>query len=600
MKKQLLLAALLLGSFGVFAQTGMWVSQATNFTPVSSGVRNVICADTNTVWIAAYDGSGGGANRQDCSHTSDGGATWTATTVTGVPTSHDWSMVFGTDADHAWAVFYNATAGSGGGIWATTDGGATWNQQGVGTIFDANSFPDVVHFWDNNNGWTMGDPNPKFEMYTTSDGGATWTAVNAANIPANLSGEYGIVAHYQVIGDTIWFDTNKGRVFRSPDRGQTWTVSSTGLTVPTNGAIDICFNSATHGVARLYTATSGVSTMKETNDGGDTWTNATPTGNLWGSDLKYVPGTASMMVSTGADATNGFIGSSYSLDGGLTWNDIDIGVQQYTALGIADSLTMWAGGFTSSPSTDGIFKWTIVPTITCSDANINPGTATANATSLCEGDTLTVTATGVYAPTEGQFYGVSWIISAADISGDPDPLNNANLVATYTFTQPAPATSSRILINDATLIDGVNVPYGTYYWTPVVFANATGTAPTFLSDLTLDPNCTYTGTSIPVVVYAPGDPNCPTGVSELIASQFNLTASQIDANTLDIRINAAKSSKTTVKVYDLAGRVLATSTYSVDKGLNHYSLDASTLSAGTYVIKAEIEGSNIQTKVIKY
>ena len=597
MKKQLLLAALFLFSLGVFAQTGTWVSQATGFTDVSSGVRNVTCVDSNIVWIASYDGSGGAANRQDCSHTSDGGATWTATTVTGVPASHDWSMVYGTDADHAWACFYNATAGSGGGIWATTDGGLTWNQQGVGTIYDANSFPDVVYFWDNNNGFTMGDPNPKFEIYTTNDGGTTWNAVDPNNIPANLSGEYGIVAHYNVIGDTIWFDTNKGRVFRSADRGLTWTVSSTGITVPTNGAIDICFSDALNGMVRLYTATTGVSNCKVTADGGDTWTAFTPVGNLWGSDLKHVPGTASMLVSTGADATNGFTGSSYSFDGGLNWNDIDIGVQR-TALGIADSLHMWAGGFTTSPTADGIFSWTIVPLILCSDGNINPGTGTSTATALCEGDTATFTATGVVVPTEGTNYGVSWLISSADITGVADPLNDPNLIATYTFTQPATATSVRTFINDATLI----TTYGTYYWTPVVFANATPAvaSPVFLGDLTLDPNCTYVGASIPVLLYAPGDPNCPTGVNDLANSQIALTSSQKDANTLDVQISSLNYGKVMLSVFDMTGRLVTSTSFTVSRGMNHQSIDATTLAAGTYVIKADFNGSKAQAKVVKY
>jgi len=147
MKKQLLFIAIILASVSSFAQTGVWLSQATGFTTVSTGVRNVSVVDSNVVWISSYDGSGGAANRQDFSMTIDGGANWMAGN-TPAPVSYDWSMIYGLNANTAWACFYNAVAGSGGGIWKTTDGGGTWTQQGLGSIFDANSFPNVVHFWD--------------------------------------------------------------------------------------------------------------------------------------------------------------------------------------------------------------------------------------------------------------------------------------------------------------------------------------------------------------------------------------------------------------------------------------------------------------------
>ena len=76
MKKQLLLlAALSLSVIGASAQ-GFWVPQATGFPATSTGVFNVSVCDSATVWISAYDGSGGGADVRDFSTTIDGGATW--------------------------------------------------------------------------------------------------------------------------------------------------------------------------------------------------------------------------------------------------------------------------------------------------------------------------------------------------------------------------------------------------------------------------------------------------------------------------------------------------------------------------------------------
>ncbi|MFM7824342.1 MAG: WD40/YVTN/BNR-like repeat-containing protein, partial [Bacteroidota bacterium] len=158
MKRTLLsLLCFVLSISGAMAQGGTWVSQATGFPNTSTGVFNISVVDQNVVWISSYDGSGSNLNFRDYSVTIDGGATWIPGVVP-APAGHAWSQIFGLNDQVAWAVMYNATAGSGGGIWKTTDGGVTWNQQGAGQIFNTAgvSFPNVVHFWDANNGFCMG------------------------------------------------------------------------------------------------------------------------------------------------------------------------------------------------------------------------------------------------------------------------------------------------------------------------------------------------------------------------------------------------------------------------------------------------------------
>jgi photosystem II stability/assembly factor-like uncharacterized protein len=593
MKKQLLFAAFLLFATGAIAQGGAWVSQATGFTPVSSGVRYVSPVDTNVLWICSYDGSGGGADRQDFSRTVDGGANWTAG-VTPAPTTYDWSMIHGINADSAFAMFYDAVAGSGGAVYRTADGGASWTQVGTGSIYDANSFPNVVHFWNGSEGFAMGDPNNGyFEIYKTYDGGDTWTRVPQANIPAQLSGEYGIVGHYNVIGDNVWFDTNKGRVYRSHDRGLTWAVGTTGITVPTTiGAIDIAFYSPSNGIARLYNA--GVNTVKTTSDSGATWSTLTITGNFWGSDVKWVPGTTSRLVSTGA--ATGFIGSSYSDNGGATWVDIETAAQR-TALGVVDSTHMWCGGFTTSTTDGGIFKYVSIPSITCSDPNINPGTAVGSTALLCEAETLSVTATGIYAPTVGDYAGIGWIISSTDITGNSNPQLDPGYIGGSGVAFPAPSSSTTVLINDGTLIDGINLPYGTYYFTPVVFGNATGTSASIIN-LTLDPACTYTGNSVAVNIAAPGDPACLTGIQNVDASSLNVIAYQVESG-MNLRITSKQTGNATIEIVDITGRTVVTSSSNpVLNGVNNIHIDAF-LTSGTYVVKTSIGGAVAATKFVK-
>ncbi|MDQ3050958.1 MAG: T9SS type A sorting domain-containing protein [Bacteroidota bacterium] len=593
MKKQLLLlAALSLTVIGASAQ-GVWTPQATGFPIMSTGVFNVSVVDSATVWISSYDGSGAAADIRDYSVTIDGGDTWIPGVVP-APATHAWSMIFGLDASTAWAVMYNAVAGSGGGIWKTADGGVTWNQQGVGTIYNATSFPNVVHFWNANEGFSMGDPNPSaFELYTTTDGGTTWVPVPSANIPAPLAGEYGIVNHYEVIGNTIWFDTNKGRVYKSTDKGLNWTVSSTGLTVPANGAIDIVFYDALNGFARLYAAITGTNTVRRTSDGGATWSAGTVTGNMFGSDLAYVPGTASRIVSTGADATNGFTGSSFSNDGGLTWTDIETGTQR-TALGVWDINTMWAGGFTTSPSSDGIFKFEPLSIVACGDPSINSGVISALDSTICFGDTLFVSTIGAAAPTVGTVFGWSMIVSSGDISFNTDPLSQPGILGGTGVLFPVPATINTTLINS-----GAPFVPGTYYFTPVVYGNATGTG-TNITSYVLDPSCTYTGQSVMFVLYPDGDPACLVGINEPTSSVLSLNAYQFNDNQMSVNLISAKQSNVELNVYDLTGRVVISKELSVTQGPNSFVLDIATLGTGAYVIRVNDNNSFVTSKLVRY
>jgi hypothetical protein len=604
MKKLLLILLMTVTYLGSNAQ-GLWFEQASNFTDVSSGVRNISVVDANVAWMSSYDGSGVGLPRQDYSRTIDGGQTWVSNLV---PTTNIWELAHlnAVDANNAWAVFFNtaiAPAGS-GQIWHTSDGGANWTQQGTSLFQTAGqSFVNVVHFWDANNGFVEGDPvDGYFEMYTTSDGGATWDSVLVANIPVDSTGtEASIIGHIQVVGDTVWFDTNLGRVFRSVDKGHTWTASSTGITIPAMGAMDICFYNSLGGVARLYDDATTSNIVVETNDGGATWTSMTPTGFFFGGDFKRVPGTVNMMVSTGISGTSGFTGSSYSVDGGHSWLDLETpqGTQQRGALGIADSLTMWCGGFTASPQSGGVFKFVIINPLLCGDPSITAGTSTPNFPNLCGHDTLLVSTTGIVTPVTGDFSGVAVVLTSADISGSHDPVNEPSFLGSTPFRFPAPATFIISFINDGTIVDGVNNAYGVYYFTPVVFGNATGTAPVRLDELTLDTGCTYAGTSLAVNVIDPAvcDNN---GISEITANQVSLSTLLRDRNTLDVFVSSNNSGKISIQVIELTGRVVKSVTGKVVKGINLQSINVSDLSQGIYLINAEVNGSRATTRIMKY
>lgn len=352
MKKILLsFVAIMALSLGVYAQ---WAEQATGFAAASRGIRCVYAVDSQVVWASAYDGSGGGAACQDITVTVNGGNLWTPHTIAGV-TNLDISNVVAVDADKAWVGMYPpAASATGQGIYKTTDGGATWARQATATFSNASSFVNVVYFWDQNLGYCMGDPiNGEFEIYTTDDGGTTWTAVPAANMPNPLSGEYGTVGYYSAIGDTTWFGTTKGRVFKSIDNGHNWTVSviagwGAKATQPfsRNSMNTIC--------ADRSAASTGA--MVRTTDGGTTWTPIVTSGSVFTNDMAYVPGTPSTWITTGA--ATGFTGVTYSFNDAVAWNEmaVTIGTQFLGTDWVNDS-TGWAGAFNADPTTGGMFKF---------------------------------------------------------------------------------------------------------------------------------------------------------------------------------------------------------------------------------------------------
>jgi hypothetical protein len=225
---------------------------------------------------------------------------------------------------------------SGGGIYKTTDAGATWTRVGTPAMFNTTSFPDIVHFFDAQHGVAIGDPNTtSFEIWTTADYGQTWTQVNGANIPApDASGEYGIVNLFSAVDSTIWFGTDIGNIYKSTDMGLTWTKYSTGMIVAAQTIEDMAFVDSVHG----FTMQGGL--LYASADGGATWNQITYTGPLFQGELEPVPGTHTL-ITTGSSSTTGF-GSSYSQDYGLTWNLIDTNVS-HTAADFYNETTGWSG-----------------------------------------------------------------------------------------------------------------------------------------------------------------------------------------------------------------------------------------------------------------
>ncbi len=358
-----------------------WIEQASGFTTMYRGVYHISIPNDSVAWATAIDGTNG-SPVNEFTRTINGGALWTPGTIT-VSGALAPANISAVSDLKAWVAEY-PTSGAGGKVYYTADGGQTWTNQTSSTMFvNSASFLDVVHFFNENDGFCMGDPiNSVFEIYFTHDGGQTWTAVTSSNVPAPQSGEMGWTGVYTAFNNIAWFGTNKGRIYKTTDKGETWTVLTPGLT----DISKIAFNNENNGIAQqiVYNTTTGAITtltMKKTNDGGQTWTAVTPGSNFWKSDIAAVPNLPGKYYSVGTDgaaSSSAKYGSSYSLDYGTSWTPIDTGVQ-YVSVCFLNDQTGWAGGFSTNATTSGVFKWDyqtmIQPVITSTHVSIYPNPA---------------------------------------------------------------------------------------------------------------------------------------------------------------------------------------------------------------------------------
>lgn len=593
MKKVLLITSMM---FGALVTNAQWTNQ--NAPLVYEGFMDAIkVVDANIAWGTTYSNATGTATKtRDFMRTVDGGTTWTKGLINSSPAALRPANIYPIDGNICYAAMYNPTA-AGGKVYKTVNGGASWLQVGGNMFTQATAFADFVYFWDGQHGMAMGDPvgNPlKYEINLTNDSGVTWVAIPAANLPTLTDpAEYGIVNLYDAVDGHVWFATTYGDVYHSSDMGNTWTKSVTGIpaNAVTGGRQDItaiAFTDTMHGLITQVAATG--TTVMGTSDGGATWTTITPVGNCFGNDITGVPG-SDIFVSAGSSQASGF-GTSFSLDNGLTWSDWD--AASHTCVDFADSLTGFSGEYITAASPGGAWKFAgSFALVSCGSSTINAGLGAMADSLVCFGDTVKFSVTGAVAPTDGTTHGFAVIVSSADLLGSNDPLNQAGVLGgTGVFGFPTnPFVTS--LVNDGTIF-----PAGIYYFTPVVFGNATGTGN--VTALVLDPACTTTGASVMVNVLANGDPLCPSSsIKEVTASQLTMSAYFNAAKNLDLTINSGISGKTEIAIFDLTGRCVYTSSINVVKGLNHQTLNVSNLNSGSYILKANTGTSQVTDKLIK-
>lgn len=337
LKKLQLLTLFVAITFASFGQDWIEVSSGLP-SGIGIGQISVGMDNSDAIWASAINDDG--SSNDAFTRSTDGGQTWTAGTFnagTGL------SMIFAIDANTCWAVF---NTGANQGLYKTEDGGSTWTKKG--TAYGSSSFANVIHFFNDNEGFAQGDPlGGYFELYTTTDGGESWTRVPESNIPAPVSGEYGITGNYSAAGNSIWFGTNMGRIYYSSDKGSSWGVTETPF--GSTNVVQPLFKNEDVGIAfRSYLNMGIEPELNVTTDGGATWTSLTVNGDMYARWFDFIPGTTSTWL--GSSSEPGSEGISYSLDDGATWNDLTVGVA-VQAPKFMDNETGLAGTWSDGSST---------------------------------------------------------------------------------------------------------------------------------------------------------------------------------------------------------------------------------------------------------
>jgi photosystem II stability/assembly factor-like uncharacterized protein len=311
--------------------------------------------DSNVCWgikVSLFDNS---RQTPQIIRTTNCGSSWGLLTVPGVASGLEGTNIAALDANTAWALMWDRSGETNGGVFKTTDAGIGWTRDT--TIFRSQGGQEGIHFFDSNNGVVYGSPRAGYwEIYTTTDGGAHWIRVPSANIPPPQSGDDGLDGQQITsIGNTLWFCTFLRSVYKTTDRGMTWTVARNVLGSDGVGLV-VAFKDEMNGLACSPFNNTGGNRIHKTTDGGATWTSlppgsipATPSA-IW---LAYDP-VSHLYVMTSHHFTEFTTittpGSAYSTDDGLSWNQIDIlphGPAVFTYSGVG-----WSDG-----ANDSVYKW---------------------------------------------------------------------------------------------------------------------------------------------------------------------------------------------------------------------------------------------------
>jgi len=272
---------------------GVWktVNAGTTWTPIfdgeasySIGAVTLDPSNANTVWVGTGENHGGRhlGFGDGLYRSRDGGASWEKR---GLEASEHISkiIVHPEDPDTVYVAAQGPLWSEGGerGLYKTTDGGETWDNilsagewTGVTDIMMDPRDPDRIYAatWQRHRtvaAYIGGGPESGVHM--SEDGGETWRELTNG-LPEGKMGKIGLAQspmRPDVLYAAIELDLRKGGVWRSEDRGASWTKMSDEVSGGTGPHYYQELYASPHVFDRIYLVSN---TSQISEDGGETWT----------------------------------------------------------------------------------------------------------------------------------------------------------------------------------------------------------------------------------------------------------------------------------------------------------------------------------------
>jgi photosystem II stability/assembly factor-like uncharacterized protein len=404
-----------------------------------------------------YAGTNGGGFFKS----TDGGATWSAINE-GVANVGGWNVT-AIAVDPATPTRVHGAVSSGGlagGVFTTTDGGASWTLRSFAFLNDLAIDPlNPTTLWGAGGG-----------LYKSTDAGATWSQVRSSEIV------YLSVTVDPSSPSTVYAGTIFGAVDKTTDGGANWTT----LGPPVSDHVEaLAVHPTTSAI--VYAGLQDFGVYKSI-DGGMSWTALGPTvgGQKFSvEDLAIDPANPAIVYAAGfLSGIAPSIGVYKSTDGGASWNEtplvafvraiaLDAANPSILIAGTQDEIGLWK-------TTDGGGAWSIA----------NDGLVNSNVGALATAPS----APGVvYAATGGQ-----GVLRSDDGGVTWDPTAFTDFLGQFIALAVDPTSEDTVYL--AAELNGVHkTSDGGATWSPI----NSGTLPILVDSLAIDP-------TNPQIVYAGG------------------------------------------------------------------------------------------------
>lgn len=305
----------------------------------AANLWSVHFVNPDTGWAAGEDST--------LLRTTDGGRGWQAVDA---GTGLDFASVRFLDPDTGFAAGFNGSLDEygllrklGGGVIATTDGGATWAAVHASAAAGLNA----ISFSGSGTGWSVGTAGCLLE---TEDTGATWMP--------RTRGAFGDLSSVFFIDPDRGWAIASGALYRTTDGGGTWTANpapvlddprlanfsftSLQFTDPDTGLLTGSY------VIQSQAAFEMASVVLRTTDGGDRWSTARRQEFEYILDLQMLDADTGFGLAAVVDLMTGSIQSKClsTTDGGRSWTVLPgrVAASVLYSLDFTDSKTGWAAG----------------------------------------------------------------------------------------------------------------------------------------------------------------------------------------------------------------------------------------------------------------